>query len=344
EDVKKSLQFYHRLFGGSIFIVIGRRRGVLRVPTDNPLHEISVYKPLSYIGFSVCIWQKREDVLNAPIDGVAVEIDLDNFPLAHKDLLRIRKWCEEHGINYVPYFTGSRGYRVCLGRARVSQVAQVVWAIAMFREVHKLWSVDIRLYRHGVLSWIQPPGGLHRKSGLPLFILESIPETYAPVFEEATKVLTGKKQLYVPDVSLNGDEFLKIVQEEYEELPHERKELAKRRVERVLQVTTRRGLPPSIILHIEMERATAPKPEPERKEKESKEEEEEEEYEEEYEDYEEEYYEEEGYEEDYFEEEEYYLEEGYGEEYYEEEYFEEYQDKYFEEGVDDEDAYFWEAI
>ena len=95
--------------------------------------------------------------------------------------------------------------------------------MSRFREILKLWSLDIVPYTIGVGGWSQPPGGLNRKSDLPLFILEKVPSAH-----------------YTPDDPLNGDEFIKCVSETYQGLNKEERKMVEVRARKFLakRITT----------------------------------------------------------------------------------------------------------
>lgn len=222
KDVEKSLQFFYNILGGSTFTLVGRRFGNLIVVDDNIVDTLNRFKPINYIGIGLCGWSRPELVLNEWAKCTRIDIDLDNFPYAHEDLLTLKKWSEKNKLNFIVYFTGSRGYRICFGRAN-SPIYEVVVELARLREMLSLWSLDIIPYRLGPNGWSQPPGGLHRKSDLPLFILDDIPSKYFDVFSKALAIRSGKEKLFVPNCSFGGDDFVKSVRKMYEELEEEKK-------------------------------------------------------------------------------------------------------------------------
>lgn len=216
-DVKKCLQYFYNILDNNTFTIVGRRFGKLIVANDDVINTLDRFKPIEYIGFGLCGWPSPELVLNQWSKRTRVDIDLDNFPYAHQDLLRLREWAQEHNLEFMAYFTGSRGYRVCLGKTDIP-IFQVREELARFREMLRLWTLDIVPYTIGVGGWSQPPGGLNRKSDLPLFILEKTPRAHYDVFQEAILIRDDRKSLYTPNDPLNGDEFIKCVREMYEGL------------------------------------------------------------------------------------------------------------------------------
>ena len=232
-DVKKCLQYFYNILESSTFTIVGRRFGKLIVANDDVVNTLDRFKPIKYIGFGLCGWPNPELVLNEWSKQTRIDVDLDNFPYAHKDLLSLRKWSQEHDLDFIVYFTGSRGYRVCFGKADIP-VYQVREELSRFREILKLWSLDIIPYTIGVGGWSQPPGGLNRKSDLPLFIVEKIPLTHYTVFQEAISIRDGKQDLYIPNDPLKGDEFIKCVRETYEGLKEKERRTVEVRARRFL--------------------------------------------------------------------------------------------------------------
>jgi len=102
----------------------------------------------------------------------------------------------------------------------------------------RLWSLDIIPYRLGPNGWSQPPGGLHRKSDLPLFILKDIPAKYYDAFSKALTIRSGKEELFVPNCSFHGDDFIKSVKKMYEKLEEKDKEKIKAKAKKFIATKT----------------------------------------------------------------------------------------------------------
>lgn len=237
KDVVQSLQFFYKILDSTTFTLVGRRFGNLVVIDDNIAITLKKFKPIKFIGIGLCGWSEPKSVLNEQSKYTRIDVDLDNFPYAHNDLLKLKEWSERKNLKFIAYFTGSRGYRVCFGKTE-EPIHKVRFELARLREMLSLWSLDIIPYWFGVVGWSQPPGGLHRKSDLPLFILEEIPKEYYDVFSNALEIRAGKKQLFVPNCSLDGNKFIEKIREMYEELENEQKKKIDARVRRFIAMKT----------------------------------------------------------------------------------------------------------
>lgn len=233
DDVRDCLQyFYEILADASRFIIVGKRMGEFRTVEKNIKVVFNRFSPVRYIGFSICGWKNTSAVLEKPPSCVDVEMDLDNFPYAFNDARKLAKWCDDKGLNYLMYFTGSRGVRLCVGKTKMKQSDVRYW-LAQLGGMLKIWSLDIWPYG-GWDRWFQTPGTIHRKSGLPLFVMDHVPSSFTDAFSRAIEILKCKK-LTVPKLqpqNLNGDKFLGAVKSKFKALAEKDKkrvrQLAKR--------------------------------------------------------------------------------------------------------------------
>lgn len=222
EDVTRCVQSFYDILQGTTFTNVGRRFMGFTVVDNDISRVISMFKPFRYLGFGLCGWPNPQSVFNEASVFTRIDFDLDDLPHSHNDLLTLLKWSEERGLDYLVYFTGSRGYRVCFGKADI-ELRKASKKVSMLREMLKIWSLDLVPYRIGIAGWSQSPGTLHRKSSLPAFILEKPPARYFDIFKEAIAILEGREELKVHGRPLDGNKLIKSIDEAFDALKDEEK-------------------------------------------------------------------------------------------------------------------------
>ncbi|MBA7501476.1 hypothetical protein ES706_00046 [subsurface metagenome] len=246
EDVKSCLKWFYDKLCKSTFTLVYRKKLLpigpaplfrpmpLVIANDDVLKIIDDYDP-RFVCFGLYVWGSQQETLGKLPTSVRVEADLDKFPYAHKDVQKIEKWCNEHTVGFLTYFTGSKGYRVCLGKAGVrtmNDIRHIVERVYVMGELANAVTLDLAPYE---LGWIQPPANLHRDSGLPSFIVDKIPDNHPSVFQEASAILMGKKKVYTPTTPPpDGNSFIKCIDDILEEMEDkEREELETKIMDRV---------------------------------------------------------------------------------------------------------------
>ena len=231
EDVKSCLKWFYDKLCKSTFTFIQRKKLLpigplplfrplpLIIANDDVLKIINDYNP-RFVCFGLYVWEKQQDTLGKLPTSVRLEADLDKFPYAHKDAQKIEKWCNEHTVGFLTYFTGSKGYRICLGKADVhtmNDIKNIVGKLYLMGELAGgAATLDIAPYG---LGWIQPPANLHRDSGLPSFIIDKIPSDHPSVFQEASAILAGDRKIHTPTTPPpDGNSFIKCIDDILKEM------------------------------------------------------------------------------------------------------------------------------
>ncbi len=239
DDVRAVLTAHYALPDRTArFIVVGRSKGWLTV-ADRSVEEVLDASTPIFLGFSVSGWADPKEVFDGDPVRSVIEFDLDNFPDAFYDYRELKAWFERNDLQHAVYFTGSKGVRVVAGSTQESFRTVAYWASLLCTMLH-IDTLDMFPYSSPD-GWLQPAATIHRKSGLPAFPLDTVPDSYETLFRRAVDVLEGAPipPLYLED--LDGNKFITTVKKEFDSYEREDRKRLERGARALRLRALRRG-------------------------------------------------------------------------------------------------------